>query len=263
MPLAIRSGLVYVPARAIYGALASTMVLYSGNYKGGDRLLVFPGNDRFRYEVNRLEFLAGAPSWGYRTHFEDLASPPEQHPLLANTYLLDGELMLPAARVGGEGTLAYARARHDAAAGALAVQIQSDWPGNQLPASPDQVRLSWFWPPPEKLPPGARFQLPWPVMTDSAGQRIAPAEPPVLHYQVDPASPLRLQASEHDAPVTNLSVSTAGTGLLVVQDGETVAEGSYNLTLTVPGIPAMVWALQVHDNRPWRLSRFWRQAAAR
>ena len=63
--------------------------------------------------------------------------------------------------------------------------------------------------------------------------------------------------------MTNLSVSTAGRGLLVVQDGETVAEGSYNLTLTVPGFPAMVWALQVHDNRPWCLSRFWRQAAAR
>lgn len=249
-PLAVRGGLVYAPARAIYGTLGATKGFYST-----ETLYIHPANAAYILGSANLEFPAGAPFWVYHTY--GAQESKVQTPLLGNSYLLYGELMVPAARTGGDGTLPYARTQYGA--GVLRVDITANWPGNHLPTGPEQTTARLLFPGGGQqvtLEPGMQSSAPTLGIFDQAGERIVPFTPLTYRYQVDPENPLRLRPGAGAAPVTDVT-ATQGTPAvdIIVDDSQVpVPEGSFNLTVTVAGYAPFTTPIAVADHRPYTLA---------
>jgi len=180
VPLAIRDGLVYVPVRAVYEAFGSSWGVFVGNDPQGAQCVLCPGNDAFRASSLRLEVPAGAPLWRLREWWKPGESTSSQGSLLGPSYLLYGELMVPAAWTGGEGMFPYARVHFDAQAATVRVDITPDWPGYHLPASPAGVRLLLRTRGPLKLEPGSN--RPRTVLHGVATFRFIPPVPGTYVY---------------------------------------------------------------------------------
>lgn len=104
--LARKGDIFYAPAGAVYGHLDDTQVIFQE-----DRLLIFPGNGIFRFEVAPIQMISGAQFAFISQKIpgiecEDLAqwgsgnsNEMKEYGMLAPTYMLNGNMMLPVAAI--------------------------------------------------------------------------------------------------------------------------------------------------------------------
>lgn len=243
VPLLVRAGYVYVPLRWAYG-LVHPWMSYRVNSDSSVTLQFQPSNGVFVTFTPQLEVPVGGNTWSQATSLADGAA--RQSPLLADTLLVHGELMVPAAPVGGDGTLPYADAHSDAVHHTLTINVHADWPANSLPSSYDQAMLTWSTAPPAKLPPGAWVSLPAFHVTDSAGRWLSPLGDVRWHCWVDPASPLSIRG--HFGSSTDLILSGDYPSYLWVD--RQASAGTYTVNCGATGFAPVTWTLQVDPTAP-------------
>lgn len=230
VPLAVREGYVYVPATAVYGAIPGTQV-----YDWPTGVGVTPGNGAFRFAGAQVEFAAGEGS----------------------SYRLYGQTMLPLAPVGGQGSLPYLSAVHDAAGSTVRVTKAAGWPGESLPATLEAAALCAYPYGNVALHAGAENGLTPPQFCDGQGNPLVPVSPVVLTVSVDPSGPLRLRSAPGSALETELRVQLPWDGpapkVAVSDDPAAVPEGPFRITYTAPGGQSAFNTLTVTDRRPYQL----------
>lgn len=241
--LAVRDGLIYAPAAAIYqdGKTVDWQAVE------GPDVHAFAANERFTLCGSAAEFQAGERTATAR----ESAAAAE---LLGLPYLRFHRLMIPVAPVGGAGTLPYAEAVHDPDAGTVTVTFTDDWPGYHLSTDPSKVRLLITVS--AEVDPLRRPSdlLAWPQLIDEQGNCVEATPRPPVTYAVNPADPLRLRGGDGKL-VTSFTVGPENdwTQPEVVVISDHPAEGAYAVTVTSGDYVATEQGVIIVDKGPRRL----------
>jgi len=215
--LAMRDGLIFAPAAAIY----QDPRMADWRKDVGPETHAFAANEQFALCSPVVTFKVGERK-------VTASEGAEIDELPALPYLRFQQLMIPAAPVEGTGTLPYAEAVYDPDAGMVTVTFTEDWPGHNLPADPSQVRLTTTVSlelDPLRRPSG---WVQWPALTDERGNCVQVRQRTPVTFSVNPVDPLRLRGDDGRLVTTYTSGPSNGWRLPeVVLTSDSPAEGTY------------------------------------
>lgn len=241
--LAVRDGVIYAPAAAIY---QDDWEIAWSEVKGPDAY-AFARNEQFQTCAPVVRFMAGE-----RRAFAGQDAGTTE--LLGLPYLRFYRLMIPVAPVGGMGKLPFAEAVHDLASGTVTITYTEDWPGHHLPTDPSTVRMTMTGASqvdPLLLP---RSRVGWPHLVDAQGNCVEARQRLSVTFAVDPADPLRLRGEDGQLVTTY----TAGPDKAwrepeVVVTADEPVEGTYAISVTSGDYVPTEWPVIITDRGPRRL----------
>jgi hypothetical protein len=141
--LSVRDSIVYAPVRAVYTTAEGAQRWQSPLYYS-----LQVANERYVLSGETLGIGVYLPEAAIGSHRFILsggkwsdAVMDGRLDLLATPYVRFGQLMLPVAPIGGEGTIPYGKARHDVTTGTVTITYGEDWPGYLLPSTPAQLEV--------------------------------------------------------------------------------------------------------------------------
>jgi len=241
--LALRDGLIYAPASAIY----RDPRMADWRRDVGPETHAFAANEEFALCSPVATFTAGKRS-------VTLSDGTEVAELLAVPYLRFQQLMIPVAPEGGTGMLPYAGAVHDPDSGTVTVMFTEDWPGFHLPDGPSEVQLTTTVSlelDPLRRPSG---WVQWPALTDERGNCVQTRQRMPVTFTVDPTGPLRLRGADGKLVTTFTSGPASGWGLPeVVVTSDSPPEGTHIVRSTSGDYRPGQQKVTIVDKGPRRL----------
>gem|GEM_PF-4800021 len=241
--LAVRDGVIYAPAAAIY---QDDWTIAWSEVKGPEAY-AFARNEQFRTCEIVVRFEAGERS---AASGQDAGTTE----LLGLPYLRFYRLMIPVAPVGGTGKLPFAKAVHDPASGTVTITYTEDWPGYHLPTDPSTVRMTMTGT--SEVDPLYRpsSRVGWPRLVDAQGNCVQTRQLPSVTYAVDPADPLRLRGEDGQLVMTyTAGPDNAWKEPEVVVTADEPVEGTYAISVASGDFVPTEWPVVITDRGPRRL----------